>query len=234
MKTKIATALSLVGVLGAGSAAALVNTQILDSGPAGADTSAILTPTAAPQQASTTAASTSSTSTTAASSTTAVTSTTLAPVIITPAPAPAASPFLTSYNLGASGLVTVDVVAGVTTVVAATPNAGWTLAASEADASQNKVEVKFTDGTTLVELEVRFDGVSLLPEVSSSLVGASANTTSNTTANTTSNTTSNTTGNTATRNTIDDDDDDTENTIDDDDDDDDDDHGGDDDDHDDD
>jgi hypothetical protein len=212
MKTKIATALSLVGVLGAGSAAALVNTQILDSGPAGADTSAILTPST-PLQSSTTAASTSSTSTTAATSTTVAT--TIAPVVITPAPAPAVSPFLTSYDLGAPGLVTVDVVAGATTVVAATPNPGWTLAATETDPSQNEVEVTFTDGTTLVELEVRFDGVSLLPEVSSSLVGASADTTTNITA---------------TRNTIDDDDDDdTRNTIDDDDDDD---HGGDDDDHD--
>jgi hypothetical protein len=221
MKTKIATALSLVGVLGAGSAAALVNTQILDSGPAGADTSAILTPSAAPQQASTTAASTSS-STTAATSTTVAT---IAPVVVTPAPAPAGSPLLTSYNLGASGLVTVDVVAGVATLVAATPNPGWTLAASEADATQNKVEVTFTDGTTLVELEVRFDGAQLVPQVSSSLVGATANTTANTT----------------TRNTVDDDDDDTDNTIDDDtdntiddddddDDDEDDDHGGDDDD----
>ena len=228
MKTKIATALSLVGVLGAGSAAALVNTQILDSGPAGADTSAILTP-ATPIQSSTTAATTSTTSTTAASTTAATTTTTIAPVVITPAPAPAASAFLTSYNLGASGLVTVDVVNGVTTVISATPNPGWTLVASEADATANKVEVKFTDGTQLVQLEVTFDGTQLVPEVSSALVDASGNTIPNTVANTVANTT---------RTTVDDDDDDedeTHTTVDDDDDDDhggSDDHGGDDDDHD--
>ncbi len=46
MKTKMATALSLIGVLGAGSAAALVNTEILDSGSAAATSSALVTPSA--------------------------------------------------------------------------------------------------------------------------------------------------------------------------------------------
>ena len=46
MKTKIATALSIAGVLTAGSAAALVNTQILDSGPSTSGASAAVLPPA--------------------------------------------------------------------------------------------------------------------------------------------------------------------------------------------
>ena len=46
MKTKIATALSVVGVLGAGSAAALVNTQILDDGAEESGASAAVLPPA--------------------------------------------------------------------------------------------------------------------------------------------------------------------------------------------
>ena len=46
MKTRIATVLSVIGVLGAGSAAALVNTQILDSGPTDSGASAAVLPPA--------------------------------------------------------------------------------------------------------------------------------------------------------------------------------------------
>ena len=47
MKTKIATVLSIVGVLGAGSAAALVNTQILDGSASESSASAAVLPPAA-------------------------------------------------------------------------------------------------------------------------------------------------------------------------------------------
>jgi hypothetical protein len=166
MKTKIATALSLVGVLGAGSAAALVNTQILDSGPSGADTTSILAPSSValtvPTVPTTTQATTTAAPTTSQPTTVATT------VVTVPMTAPTPSGFLTSYNLAPAGVVTVDVINGVVTIVSNTPSPGWTVVSAENNAAENLVEVKFSDGTTLVEFKVAFVSGALVPTVESS------------------------------------------------------------------
>ena len=121
MKTKLATALSIVGVLGAGSAAALVNTQILDGSGSESTASAAVLPEAATvdltvpsttiddsgsgDDDSTDDSSTSTTTTAAPDPTT----TTTVVTTTTAAPAPTAG-FLTAFNVGDSGVVTVDVV----------------------------------------------------------------------------------------------------------------------------
>lgn len=204
MKTKIATALSLVGVLSAGSAAALVNTQILDGGAGSADASDVLTSSTIEPSPSTSDEPAPSTSD-AASTTTTVVSTTepdTTVVVTTPSTTSAPSQFLTTFNVGEAGTVTVDVVDGKVVLVDAVPAAGWELRKAEED--DDEVEVKFTNATTLVEFKVRFRDGQLVPSVESKALGAGS--TSTTVAG----------GNTST--TIDDDDDDeTENTIDDDD-----------------
>ncbi len=205
MKTKIATALSLVGVLSAGSAAALVNTTILDNGPAKSGQSA-----AVPEQVASTSASSSSTiantlpSSTSASTAASTTRSTL--VVTVPAASTVTTGFLTTFNVGDAGAVTVDVINGVLTIVSSTPNAGWQIVESEQKIEDNKVEVNFQAATVQVEFEASFVNGQIVPEVSSS---ASNGTVAGGTVP------SNTTGNTI----DDDDDDETDNTIDDDDDD---------------
>lgn len=216
MKTKIATALSLVGVLGAGSAAALVNTQILDSGPSGADTTSILSPSSTDVTVPTTPASTQPTTTLATTtqpSTTAATTT----VVVTVPPTAPSTGYLTTYNLAPAGSVTVDVRNGSTIIVAHVPNTGWNVVAAEDVVAELRSTVTFSDGVTNVNFEVRLvDGV-LVPTVTSTAV----------TPDTVPGNTTPGSGNTST--TIDDDDHDDDDHDDDDDDDD---HGGDDDDHD--
>lgn len=162
MKTRIAAALSLSGVLVAGSAAALVNTQVLSGGdsagsgvsvasvPTSLDTtlpSATSVPTTDPSSSVPTTSVPGETSTTVGSSlpdSSVPVSTT--PVSSTPASTQAI------YNLGDAGTVTLDTAGDVLTVVAATPKSGWTLYKIERK-TPLKVEVKFRSGTVEVEFE---------------------------------------------------------------------------------
>jgi hypothetical protein len=179
MKAKIATAVSVIAVLGAGSAAALVNTQILDSGSTESGASkAILPPastvvltvpsvtdpidietmrvTVPADDAST---STSSTSTTSTSPPT----TTIAAV--------APSGLLTSFNVGDAGVVTVDVVDGQLVLVSAEPRPGWTVTKAEDDSNddseeqENEVEVEFESADVRVEFEAEFVDGRIVPTV---------------------------------------------------------------------
>jgi hypothetical protein len=130
MKTKVAMAISLAGVLAAGTAAALVNTSVLNGGSS--------SPLAA------NAPLTQSTSPSAA----------LSPAVDAPvvpaAQAPAASATQATYAIGESGTVTLDTAGDVLAVVAVTPAAGWTVTQSEAVDRAN-AEVKFQSGTVDVE-----------------------------------------------------------------------------------
>ena len=153
MKTKIATALSLIGVLSAGSAAALVNTQILDSGPTKSGQSA-----AVPEQVASTTipvgAAPSSTATSTLPTTTAPT------MIVVTKPSTVASPaptgFLTTYNVGDAGSVTLDVIDGMLTIVSSAPNAGWQVSKSEQNDDESRVAVDFQSATVRVEFEATF------------------------------------------------------------------------------
>lgn len=144
MKSRIAAALSLSGVLVAGSAAALVNTQVLND-----DT------TASAEAATTTVATVPTTlpaSTVPGPGTTPATTAVVAavPAAGTGAPAPASTQAI--YQIGDSGFVTLDTAGDVLTIIAATPNPGWSVTEAESDGRLH-IEVKFQAGSIEVEFK---------------------------------------------------------------------------------
>jgi ribosomal protein L12E/L44/L45/RPP1/RPP2 len=183
MKTKLATALSIVGVLGAGSAAALVNTQILDGSGSESTASAAVLPPAATIDL--TVPSTTiddsdagvddetdrgSTSTTTTSVPEATTTTMI--VTTTTAPAPTGE-FLTAFNVGDSGVVTVDVVNGRLILVKAEASPNWTVTRAE-EVGADHLEVTFVSSTVRVEFAADFDGAAITPSVASAAIPAPA------------------------------------------------------------
>jgi hypothetical protein len=139
MKTRIVTVISLAGVLVAGSAAALVNTQVLGSN---ASTSPQVADAASLSAATSPVVIAAPLETTPAPSV-------AAPVVATPPPAaPAATQ--AAYAIGDSGTVTLDTVGDVLTIVGVSPADGWIVTKSEAQDATN-VEVKFQSGTVEVE-----------------------------------------------------------------------------------
>jgi hypothetical protein len=137
MKARLTTVLSLGGVLFAGSAAALVNTEVLrssgSSGGFGSEISvAVSTPSKIDGAVATTVAATGDVSTTQ----------------VAGSVAPAASQAV--YQIGEAGLVTLDTAGDVLTVVSAVPSPGWAVVAVENDDASN-IEVTLQSGTALVE-----------------------------------------------------------------------------------
>ena len=207
MKTTLATTLSLVGVLGAGAAAALVNTSIFDSTPTEAAASSAFIPEAAtvdltlpPSADVVTATTTVEAPVTAAQSTgtseiesaapspvssrlvgaedptvTTVapesTLTTAPPTTTPPTTAPTTTvpaSYLTTFNVGGAGTVTVDVVSSRILVLDTSASPGWTVVKTEAYPARNAVEVEFTDGAVEVTFEATFDTqLGIVPELSS-------------------------------------------------------------------
>ena len=111
MKARIATVLSLSGVLVAGSAAALVNNQVLQSAqPGSASGSNVTLVLGTPVPARTEPAPTSSSAAPSSS-------------------VPLSQPVM--YQVGDAGVVTLDTAGDVLAVVAATPSAGWTVLVAE-------------------------------------------------------------------------------------------------------
>jgi hypothetical protein len=179
MKTKIATALSIVGVLSAGSAAALVNTQILDSGPSEATASAAVLPPASTVDLTvpdTAAPTTTIDDDDDDDATYPTVATTVAAPATVPTIAPAASqpdtpPMLTAFNVGTSGVVTVDVVGGKLLLVDAEANPGWTVARS-VESSPTSVDVEFLSATVRVMFTAVFADGQIKPSVTSAAVPA--------------------------------------------------------------
>jgi hypothetical protein len=141
MKTRMAMAISIAGVLVAGSAAALVNTQVL-SGSADASPFEAQAKTTEP-------------STTAVASAPADTSTV---TTVAPAVAPAASdttvpaaPSSTqaSYAIGDSTVI-LDTAGDTLTIVSLTPAAGWTVTKAESHDATN-VEIELQSGANELE-----------------------------------------------------------------------------------
>jgi hypothetical protein len=134
MKARLTTVLSLGGVLFAGSAAALVNTEVLrSSGSANGFGSEISVAVASP-----------ATSTTVPAATSQLPESTLPPASVAPVATQA------MYQIGDAGLVTLDTAGGVLTVVSAVPSAGWTVVSVETADAAN-IEVKLQAGVTVVE-----------------------------------------------------------------------------------
>jgi hypothetical protein len=156
MKTKIAMVISIAGVLVAGSAAALVNAQVL-----GGTSSASPLAVDSPSQTQTTLPTGTIVPVVTNPSVAATTGPTAAPVA---QPAPASSQ--ATYAVGDAGSVTLDTAGDVLTIVGVTPTAGWTVTKSEAQDSTN-VEVKFQAGTVEVEFHANLLFGVVTPSVES-------------------------------------------------------------------
>jgi hypothetical protein len=138
MKTKIVTVISLAGVLVAGSAAALVNTQVLGgSSSPSADVvdAAPLPPETTPVLVEAPAG-----------------TTPMAPAAAVVESAQPAARVATQavYAIGEAGTVTLDTAGDVLTIVSVTPADGWVVTKSEAQDAIN-VEVRFQAGSVEVE-----------------------------------------------------------------------------------
>jgi len=142
MKVRLATVMSLSGVLAAGSAAALVNTQILShSGNFGASNTVQLAQSTSPDA-------TSPLVTLPSEATlpgnTLQRDTTIAPGVLPRASTQAA------YQIGDAGMVTLDTSGDVLVVVAVAPSSNWTLLEVKSEDPTN-IEVKLQSRTNLVE-----------------------------------------------------------------------------------
>jgi hypothetical protein len=184
MNPKIAATLSIVGVLAAGSAAAAVNTNILDSGPNESTASAAVAPLAGSVDMS--VPEPGATSTTSLATTTVPSSSTT--VATTPSLAdPATAPAITTFNVGDAGVVTVELADGALSLVSVVPTDGWVVAAPEdpqGDDSQGddslgdhgqgddgqgdeSVQVAFESATVRVEFEAHVVDGKIVPSVES-------------------------------------------------------------------
>ncbi len=165
MKARIATVISIAGVLVAGSAAALVNTQVLSGS---ASPSPLVVDAASPTQPS------------IATTVSATTPIIAAAPLVEPATTlpPAAVATQAVYAIGTSGTVTLDTVGDVLTIVDVTPAPGWTITDSEREDATN-VEVKFQSGNIEVEFHANLLFGVVTTSVESKDESASSNSTSN-------------------------------------------------------
>ena len=161
MKTKITAALSLAGVLVAGSAAALVNTQVLQSNndeamtvPALAAPAGLLvtTTTTAGVETSLPIDATTTTVVGGAPSTSVDSTVPVSTAPASTAPTAGATPTQAVYRIGDAGTVTLDTAGDRLTVVAATPGAGWQVGKVEQYGPLD-IEIYFRSAT--VELEFK-------------------------------------------------------------------------------
>lgn len=159
MITRTATLFSLAGVLVAGSAAALVNSQVLqDSSDPTSDPSSILL----------------ATSTTQPQTTSTATAVTVVPsTATTVAGAPAST--LAVFSVGDAGVVSTDSAGGVLVLASAVPNPGWTVASTGSNGFGG-VGVTFRSA----EIEIVFNAVlvdgQVVTSVESSFIDAGTNT----------------------------------------------------------
>ena len=161
---RLAMLLSIGGVLVAGSAAAVVNSQVLDDQSAGAPASATaigtttldaVTTTSAPTTAAPTTTQPATTAATVAPTiaTTAVIPSTLAPVssVAVTVPAAPAGSTQATYRLGVAGTALLDTAGGRLTVVSVTPAPGWFLDRAESEGASVDIRLESASG------EVRFE-----------------------------------------------------------------------------
>ena len=159
MKTSLAATLSVVGVLASGAGAFAVNSYVLDS--------SSNTSFAAPVEATVAESAFVETDTASGiAESAAIDTPTEAPrstVVKTPSTTPSSTsaPRLnatsetqtSTYNVGESGRVTLEITDGVLRVVSVAPNSGWTAKLPEYD--DGELEVKFYSGSLEVEFKAR-------------------------------------------------------------------------------
>ena len=158
MITRTATLFSLAGVLVAGSAAALVNSQVLqDSNDPTSDPSSIVL----------------ASSTTLPQTTSTVTAVTVAPSTAAIAGAPAST--LAVFSVGDAGVVSTDSAGGVLVLASAVPNPGWAVASTGSNGFGG-VGVTFRSA----DVEVVFNAVlvdgQVVTSVGSSFIDSGSNT----------------------------------------------------------
>lgn len=158
MKARITTVISLVGVLGAGSAAALVNTQVLQS-------------TESKSNEQVTVGAVDDPATPALTPVPALTPTPIdASDSITKIQSSILSGTQAMYQIGDAGLVTLDASGSTLTVVSVTPNAGWTVVKAE-NYGPADIEVKLQSGSTLVEFKANLQLGVITTSVESKIIG---------------------------------------------------------------
>ena len=191
MKARVATVLSLTGVLVAGSAAALVNTQVLRNAER-SDSNSVL------------ALDSSSSSSSAADSSVEPTESPTTSIQVSVPTTHVAE--LTAYQVDSSGLVTLDTAGDVLRIESATPSTGWKVIGIQQVDSLN-VKVLFQQADTVVEFRANLLFDKVTPSVTS-YPASQAPSTSNSVATTTASggTTGNTSTTGTTRTTVDDDD----------------------------
>ena len=145
MKARLTTLLSLTGVLVAGSAAALVNTQVLQG----------------TSQNKSTASEISVTDTKSDPSKAVDKFGQLAPAIVSPS---VSTQF--SYRVGEAGLVVLDTAGGVLTIVSTTPNAEWSTVGSE-NRDPLHVDIKLQSATVLIEFTATLSSGQITTSVES-------------------------------------------------------------------
>ena len=133
--------ISVAGVLVAGSAAALVNTHVLDSS---------ATPTSLSIDAAQQTQPTQQTAPTVTAASIVPAPTVTQPAVVTTLPAAAPSATQVNYAIGSAGTVTLDTAGDVLTIVTVTPAEGWTVTKSESEDAVN-VEVRLEAGDQRAE-----------------------------------------------------------------------------------
>jgi hypothetical protein len=158
MKGRITTVLSLTGVLVAGSAAALVNTQVLQN-----------TESKSSGQVTVGSPDTSNTSTPDTITTVdPVTGDVLPGSQVTKIQSNVLTPTQAMYQIGDAGLVTLDTSGNVLTIVSVAPNAGWTVVKAE-NYSPVDIEVKLQNGSTIVEFKANLQAGVITTTVESKI-----------------------------------------------------------------
>ncbi len=177
MKARLAAVLSIAGVLVAGSAAAVVNTRVLEN-----DTGVSATPVAAASSTPTTvlattpatAATAPSTASTVVDTTAVVTSTVGTPAAAATTPtaptaaaaaaataSPQPGPAQETYALGPGGSVTLDASGGTLTIARVDPAPGWEVHdARNESPTRVRVRVRSDDGDVRLEASLVFGVIS--------------------------------------------------------------------------
>lgn len=154
MKLRITTLISLVGVLGAGSAAALVNTQVLQN----SETSSKGNVSVASQ------------SNSQASGTVSDDEVTKINSEVTKINSSVLTTTQAMYQIGDAGVVTLDTAGNVLAIVSATPNSGWTVVKAEANGAST-IEVKLQSADALIEFTATLQNGAITTSVESKLLG---------------------------------------------------------------
>ncbi|MDF2732372.1 MAG: hypothetical protein K0S92_1004 [Desertimonas sp.] len=164
--SRVAMLLSIAGVLAAGSAAALVNTQVLDDQSGGAPATATVAPTTLPVFPTTTTSPATtpatvpptsattpptSASTPLAAAPTSSTTPTAAATTASTAAATQVGTTQATYRLGDAGTALLDTAGGQLTIVTVTPAPGWFVERAENDGVSVEIRLESASG------EVRFD-----------------------------------------------------------------------------